>query len=143
VVVGVLVLAAAALLWRGWSLPAVGRGTDVVAGVCTGVLTTSTGTNGPPIVTVLHARGLDADAFRATATTVFLVLDLLAVLLFAGTGELGGGQVATAAVALPVVVAGGFLGYRARRLLSPAAFRRVVLLLLAATGAAAVVAGLT
>ena len=143
VVVGVLVLAAAALLWRGWSLPAVGRGTDVVAGVCTGVLTTSTGTNGPPIVTVLHARGLDADAFRATATTVFLVLDLLAVLLFAGTGELGGGQVATAAVALPVVVVGGFVGYRARRLLSPAAFRRVVLLLLAATGAAAVVAGLT
>ena len=143
VVVGALVLAAAALLWRGWSMPAVGRGTDVVAGVCTGVLTTSTGTNGPPIVTVLQARGLDADAFRATTTTVFLVLDLLAVCLFAGAGELGGGEVATALVALPVVVLGGFLGYRARRLLSPAGFRRVVLLLLTATGAAAVVAGLT
>ena len=143
VVVGVLVLVAAALLWRGWSMPAVGRGTDLVAGVCTGVLTTSTGTNGPPIVTVLHARGLDSEAFRATATTVFLVLDLLAVCLFTGAGELGASEALTAAVALPVVVLGGYLGYRARRLLTPAGFRRVVLLLLTATGAAAVLAGLT
>ena len=143
VVVGVLVLVAAVLLWRGWSMPVVGRGTDLVVGVCTGVLTTSTGTNGPPIVTVLHARGLDSDAFRATATTVFLVLDLLAVCLFTGVGELGAAEAVTAAIALPVVVAGGYAGYRARRLLTPAGFRRVVLLLLAATGAAAVLAGLT
>lgn len=141
-VVGVLVLAVAALLWRGWTLPAAGRTTDVVAGLWTGVLTTSTGTNGPPVVTVLTARGLGSEAFRATATTVFLVLDLLAVCLFTGTGELGAAEGVTALVALPVVVAGGYLGYRARRLLSPAGFRRVVLLLLTATGVAAVLAGL-
>lgn len=143
VVVGVLVLVAAASLWRGWSLPATGRGIDLVAGLCTGVLTTSTATNGPPIVTMLQARGLAPAAFRAMATTVFLVLDLLAVCVFTATGELDGTDLAVAAVALPVVVVGGYLGFRARRLLTPAAFRRVVLLLLAATGAAAVLAGLT
>lgn len=143
VLVGVLVLAAATSLWRGWSLPAAGRATDLVAGLATGVLTTATATNGPPVVTLLHARGVGPEVFRAMTTTVFLVLDLLAVCLFVATGDLGAAEVTTAAVALPVVLVGGFLGYRARRLLSPAAFRRVVLLLLAATGVVAVLAGLT
>lgn len=141
-VVGLLVLAVVVLLWRGWSLPVTGRPTDVVAGLWTGVLTTSTATNGPPVVTLLTARGLGAEAFRATATTVFLVLDLLAVGLFAATGELGRSELVTALVALPAVVVGGLLGHRARHLLSPAAFRRLVLLLLAATGCAAVLAAL-
>ena len=143
VVVGVLVLAAAASLWRGWSLPAAGPVTDVVTGLFTGVLTTSTATNGPPVVTLLHARGLAPEAFRAMAISLFLVLDLVAVCLYAGTGDLGAEEAVRAVVVLPVVVGGGFVGYRARHLLSPAGFRRVVLLLLAATGVAAVVAGLS
>lgn len=142
VLVGVLVLLAVLVLATGWRFPAVSRTADVATGVLTGVLTTSTGTNGPPIVTLLQARRLQPREFRATVTLVFLVLNLAALVVFAVTGALTGEVLLTALWCAPGLVVGGVLGYRVRTVLAPAAFRVLVLGLLTAAGATAIVAGL-
>ena len=142
VVVGVLVLAAVVVLARGWRFPAVSPGTDLATGVFTGLLTTSTGTNGPPIVALLQARRLPPHEFRATVTLVFLVLNLAALTVFGVTGTLTRDVLETALWSVPSLLLGGWLGYRVRRLLPAAMFRRLVLLLLTVAGGTAVVTGL-
>lgn len=142
VVVGVLVLGAVVVLARGWQFPAVSPGTDLATGLFTGLLTTSTGTNGPPIVALLQARRLPPREFRATVTMVFLVLNLTALAVFAVTGTLTRAVLETALFSLPALLLGGWVGYRVRQLLPAELFRRVVLLLLTVAGATAVVTGI-
>lgn len=142
VVVGLLVLAAVVVLARGWRFPAVSPGTDLATGVFTGLLTTSTGTNGPPIVALLQARRLPPHEFRATVTLVFLVLNLAALAVFGVTGTLTLDVLETALWSVPALLLGGWIGYRVRRLLPAAMFRRLVLLLLTVAGGTAVVTGL-
>lgn len=142
VLVGVLVLGAVLVLASGWRFPAVSASTDVATGLLTGVLTTSTGTNGPPIVTLLQARGLPPREFRATVTLVFLVLNLAAIAVFGAAGALTGEVLLTALWCVPALVVGGGVGYRVRTLLAPPAFRRLVLGLLTVAGATAVLAGI-
>jgi len=142
VMVGVLVLVAVVVLARGWQFPAVSRSTDVATGLLTGVLTTSTGTNGPPIVTLLQARRLPPKEFRATVTLVFLVLNLAAITVFSVTGALTGEVLMTALWCVPALLVGGWVGYCARTLLPPEGFRRLVLVLLTVAGVTAVLTGL-
>lgn len=142
VIIGVLVLLAVAVLALGPPFPAVSRPMDVATGALTGLLTTSTGTNGPPIVTLLQARRLPPREFRATVTLVFLVLNLAAIAVFAVTGTFTWEVLGTALRSVPALVVGGWLGYRARTWVPPAAFRRLVLGLLTVAGATAVLAGL-
>ncbi len=141
VAIGVLVLVATALLVRRPTARA-SSAVDLVAGVLVGALTTSTGTNGPPAVVLLQSRGLRPDQFRATLTSVFLAVDLVAVAVFAAFGDLGLEVAGYAAWSVPALLVGGLLGQRARRLLSPDTFRAAVLVLLAATGVGAVVTAL-
>ena len=72
VVIAIAVIAFSLLLWRGARVPA-GRGTDVTAGFTAGILSTSTGTSGPPIVIALSAKQLEPAVFRATISAIFLV----------------------------------------------------------------------
>ena len=88
-------------------------------------LTTSTATNGPPVVTLLQARQLSPEEFRATVTAVFLTLDLVATGVFAATGAFTGPG--AAAWCLPGLISGGLAGHHARSLLSPRRFRMLVL----------------
>lgn len=142
VVVGVLVLAAVVVVARGWQFPAVSPAADLATGLFTGLLTTSTGTNGPPIVALLQARRLPPREFRATVTLVFLVLNVAALGMFVVTGTLTRGVLETALWSVPALLAGGWIGYRVRQLLPAEVFRRFVLLLLTVAGVTAVVTGL-
>lgn len=138
VLIGIAILLTVGMLARGLVLKSASRPIDLVAGTLTGILTTCTGTNGPPIVTVLHARKVTPEVFRATTSTVFCVLDVLAVAVFAVSGHLTGSLVVTAAWTVPGLAAGAWVGIRARQLLSPTTFRILVLVLLSATGATAI-----
>jgi uncharacterized membrane protein YfcA len=115
---------------------------DLAAGVLVGVLTTSTGTNGPPAVVLLHARRLRPEQFRATLTTVFLAVDVAAVAVFTAGGDLDLRTAAVAAACAPALLVGALAGRGCRRLLSPEAFRVGVLLLLTGSGASAVISAL-
>lgn len=139
VIIGAITLVAVAVLAAGFRLHRASTRLDLGTGLLVGILTTCTGTNGPPLVSVLHARHVSPPVFRATAATVFLLLDIVAVGLYAVTGHLGLDLIVTTALGIPGLLVGAWLGIRARRLLSPATFRVLVLALLTATAVTAIV----
>lgn len=136
---GVSVLIATALLARRISLAHVGPGLDYGAGFVSGVLNTSLGTNGPPLVFALQSRQIDPAGFRATIQTVFAVGNLLAIPLFVADGKVTSDGLIATAVAVPAWLIGIGLGWPLRRLVHGDRFRILVLGLLAAAGVTAIV----
>ena len=142
-VIGVAVLVAVVVIAAGLDLRHVGPGLDVGAGVLSGALTMSAGVNGPPLVFVLQARHFPPARFRATITTVFAVLDIISIIVFAAIGDVDGDVLAAIAVSLPGLAVGAVAGISLRRHLDPPRFRRLVLTLLTVAGISAIAAALT
>jgi uncharacterized membrane protein YfcA len=142
IVIGVAVLVSVLVIARGLDLRHAGRGLDVGAGALSGALTMSSSVNGPPLVFTLQARQFDPVRFRSTITTVFAVLDVVGIIIFAAAGEIGGEQLTAIAVALPGVALGAVAGIGLRRYLSPVRFRGFVLVLLTIAGVTAIVSAL-
>jgi uncharacterized membrane protein YfcA len=138
VALGTSVLVATAMLARQVSLAHVGPGLDAGAGFLSGVLSTSLGTNGPPIVFDLQSRGLDPDRFRATIQTVFAAGNLVAVPLFVANGTVTVDGLTGAVIAVPAWLTGLVLGRPARRHVAGPRFRVLVLSLLTAAGASTI-----
>lgn len=82
--IGVVVLSAVWVLARTPSLPS-GVRVHLVAGASSGILLTSTGMNGPPLVLALHGN-LERRAFRATLQSIFAVQEIFAIAAFAYMG---------------------------------------------------------
>ena len=142
IVIGVAVLAAVVLIAAGLDLRHVGPGLDVGAGALSGALTMSAGVNGPPMVFVLQTRHFPPARFRATTTTVFAVLDIVSIVVFAAIGDVDGEVLTAVAVSLPGLAIGAFAGVSLRRHLDPRRFRWLVLVLLTVAGVAAIIAAL-
>lgn len=136
---GLLVLIAAGLLVRGPSLAHVGRALDYPAGFLSGVLNTSLGTNGPPLVFDLQARRLDPDRFRATIVAVFTLCNVAALALFVADDKITGDGVRAAALTVPAWIVGQAAGWPVRRHVHGERFRWLVLILLFAAGTTAIV----
>ena len=139
-VIGIAVLVAVVVIARGLDLRHAGPGLDVGGGVLSGALTMSAGVNGPPLVFVLQARHFDQQRFRGTITTVFMVLDVVSVVVFAVAGEYDRDVLIAVAVALPALAVGARAGIALRRHLDARRFRRLVLTLLTVAGISALVA---
>jgi hypothetical protein len=139
--IGVVVLVLTAWLWRGLRLPA-GPRTEISAGVVSGALSTSTGTNGPPLVIAFQATGMEREAFRATLAGCFLVQGAVALALFSVNGLVTSDVGRAFLVGMPAVVAGTTVGERLSARLHGRAFRVAVLVLLAGSGALAVAGAL-
>jgi uncharacterized membrane protein YfcA len=142
VVIGAAVLASVVVIARGLDLRHAGPGLDVGAGALSGALTMSSSVNGPPLVFTLQARQFGPVRFRSTITTVFAVLDVVGIIVFAAAGEIGGDELTAIAVALPGVALGAAAGIGLRRYLSPVRFRGFVLVLLVIAGVTAIVSAL-
>lgn len=138
VVIGLAVLVAVVVIGLGLDLRHAGPGLDVAGGVLSGALTMSAGVNGPPLVFVLQARHFDATRFRATITSVFFVLDVVSVAVFAATGDLDADVVQAVAAALPGLAVGAVAGVTLRRYLDARRFRTLVLGLLTVAGVSAI-----
>jgi hypothetical protein len=136
-VIGALVLLFALLMWRGWRLPDT-RLTEVIAGIVSGSLATSTGTSGPPIVITFHGRGLRPNAFRACLAGVFTLQGLATVGLFAAAGKFDADVWRVIAVGTPAMVAGWLAGNRLFVRIDPDRFRKIVLGMLVVSGLVAV-----
>jgi uncharacterized protein len=136
IAIAAAVIAFSLLLWRGARLPA-GRRTDGVAGFTSGVLATSTGTSGPPVVIALSAKRMEPAEFRATISMIFLVQGSVALVLFAIGGQITRDAVAVALAGLPGVIVGSIVGERGFRRLDTPTFRRVVLGMLFLSGVVA------
>ncbi|MFC7243793.1 sulfite exporter TauE/SafE family protein [Catellatospora aurea] len=136
--IALVTLGCTVIVWRGWRIAPNGwslRG----AGLLSGVLTTATATNGPPLVAALQAMRLEPRAFRATLALLFAAVSPVAVVGFALAGLLGARAVLVAAVGLPAAALGGWVGNRVFARFDAATFRRMVLGALVVSSAAALV----
>ena len=143
IVLGISVLVATALLARRLDLSHVGPGLDVACGFTSGVLNTSLGTNGPPLVFDLQARAVGASTFRATISTVFVFGNMLALTLFLIDGKVTADELRADLVAAPAWLLGQALGWPTRRHVHGERFRWLVLTLLFAAGVTANVFAVT
>lgn len=126
ILIAVVLVILVVVLATGLRLPS-GRVGQWAAGITSGVLLTSTGMNGPPLVVLLHSRQLPPRAFRGTLQAVFCAQDAVAVALFAVAGLLSPLVGVLAVSGVLGVPLGWWLGDRLFGLLSPAQFRVVVL----------------
>ncbi len=138
-VVGVTVILFALLLLSGlirhlperpWMAP--------LAGLVSGVSSTSTGMSGPPLVLFFTVIGLPVAVFRATSVTYFLLIDLVGLPALLSQGVVSGSDVTLSLLLAPAAVAGRWAGSLLVPHVTPARFRRVVLVLLLGTGAIAI-----
>lgn len=140
VVLGVVVVAAAVLLSRGYRMHHSSRRAELSLGFVSGVLNTSLSTNGPPLVFLLHARRYEPNAFRGTISRVFLYSNAVSVTMFVGAGKVHGPAAMAALVAVPFVFLMQWLGAKVQPHLHGDRFRILVLSLLFLSGASAVAA---
>lgn len=129
------VIAVAVLFLLGFRLTGTpGRGTIVATGALAGVMNGVAGLSGPPLVFLYLTRADSLSVGRATLIAFFFVTDA-AALVFAWIGGIIQRETATtAALLVPFLLAGVFVGERAFRGTSPERFRQVVLWLLILTG---------
>ncbi len=138
VVIGVSVFVGIGVMLQGKDLRSVGPVLERVMGFISGILLTSTSTNGPPLVLGLQARRLAPDVFRSTIATIFFIAGLGSVVAFALLGELTMVVFVYAGVALPTVVLANRLGLVTADRIQPRVFRVLVLVLLVIAGASSI-----
>jgi uncharacterized protein len=109
--IGAVVVAITVALAFGLRLPA-SDVTDAIAGLVSGALATSTGTNGPPLVIALHGKEYAPEQFRATLAAIFLTQSIAGVALFAAAGRITSEVGRVSLVGYPAVVAGLLAGER-------------------------------
>jgi uncharacterized membrane protein YfcA len=102
--------------------PVGGRALEGLAGFVSGVLATSTSTNGSPLVLLLRSRGLSPEVFRSTLNTVFSIVSFVSIAVFAIGGKLTGEALVGTLVGVPGVGLGMYMGARLRVLASPDVF---------------------
>jgi uncharacterized membrane protein YfcA len=139
ILIAVAVLAAVAVLWSGPQLHQAGSALDIGGGFVSGALATSTGTNGPPIVLVLQARGYEPDDFRATLSACFVLINSGVTVLFFATGRADTEVLPLVLWSLPMLAVGWWIGVKVRTRIPPERFRHIALGLLGLAAAVSVV----
>jgi uncharacterized membrane protein YfcA len=114
---------------------------DWIAGVVSGALAIATSTNGPPLVILLRAKRLSPNEFRSTINSIFSVIAMVSIAVFAVGGRVTTDVMIATALSIPGLVVGIAVGRRIRSRLSDSIFWRLVLMLLVATAVASIVTG--
>ncbi len=133
--VGVIVVFSALLLVRDVRLPGADtRWGTLVAGSTSGMLSTSTGLAGPPIVLLLASRGLPKHEFRGTSALYFLPMSVAGIAVLALRGLVDASEVPLGLLLVPAAIVGKALGTALLKRVSERAFRAVTLGLVILTG---------
>jgi uncharacterized protein len=138
-IIGAVVLVLATVIASGFRVTRGAHAVNVVSGFAGGVLSTSTGTNGPPLVLGLRAQGLSAQEFRSTLSALFVVSGTVTILLFTAAGRVDGDALAITAIGYPFVALGWVTGDRLAPRVDERFFARLVVVLLYASALGAVV----
>lgn len=125
--------------------PRLPLGRTAALGVLVGMLTTSTGTNGPPMVLWLTHLGLRPAELRDTLFVTFTSLSALGLLTLVLSGSFQPGPVGPLGLLglIALVLVGRALGWAVFRRLPETLFRRAGLTLVAVLGLVSLYAGLT
>lgn len=132
VALAMFVLAATALLWRGLALRTMPNQTASLAiGGAAGVANGAFGIGGPPVILFYFASPAGNAVGRASLIAYFLFTDAVGLGVMGAQGIVGWSNVLLAAILLPPLVAGVWLGGRGFKSADPQTFRKFVLALLA------------
>ncbi len=132
---GVILIGYAAYNLIGWAVPPLrNRLWAYVAGFTSGILSGAFNTGGPPVIVFADARRWTADRFRGNLQTYFLFISLFLIVSHGVTGHLTANVWRTAAVGVPALVVGQFIGARLCHYINPDLFRRLVLVFLLLLG---------
>lgn len=110
------------------------RGLAPVLLILAGVVHGAYGSGGPLLVYVLSRRGLDKSVFRATLSTIWLVLGLALLTGYATQGLVTRDTLTTSAALVPSLALGLLLGERGHARVDASTFRLLTLVLLLAGG---------
>ena len=127
----VFVLSAAVLLVQGYALQRMpGPAFTFAAGTASGLFNGSFGMGGPPVILLFFSSPAGAAAGRASIIAFFLLTDVTGLAWQGWNGLLSLATLYRAALFLPPLAAGIWLGNRSFKHADPKAFRRWVLRLL-------------
>jgi uncharacterized membrane protein YfcA len=135
VLIAVTVAAAALAIGVGVRVRPAGPRADLAAGFLSGMLGTSTGTSGPPIVLCLQSRGMPARPMRATLSWYFAATGWVSVVLLAARGHVHRADVLVSLAAIPILLASWSVGARSFGALTQTHYERLVVALLLAAAA--------
>ena len=146
VLIAVSVVISVLVLWRNPRIPRLGGRSgarlELGAGLVSGALATSTGTNGPPVVLALQAQGYRPDPFRATLCATFAAINGAVLAWFVISRQLDWAVMPMGLWCLPLLLGGWWIGTRVGGRIPAHRFRLVVLSLLLVSAVASVVAAL-
>ena len=114
----------------------------VTAGLCCGVLQTSIGMSGPPVVILLTAIDGGKNEMRKTLVTFFLFMNVISLPFFFFSKSLTFQRVSVGFFALPVVFLGAYLGNKVVAKISQKAFRLLALITICITSLVSICSGL-
>lgn len=138
--VGVVVAVSALLLFRGARLPGSdSRWSDGIAGGSSGLLATTVGISGPPVILLLASRGLAKRAFRANIALYFVFTSVASLAALYLRGLVEPSHLLLAAALVPAAFAGKVAGTALLDRFSEKAFRSLTLGLILATGIGATI----
>jgi uncharacterized protein len=142
-VLAIVVLVAVTVLASGWRIRSTNTNrVDAMTGFVSGILNTTTGTNGPPLVVNLTSQNVEPNRMRATTSGVFFVSGLVALALFSARGYVGREEVLLGAAGLPFAVVGQRVGTHLSPLVGEHIFRRMIYVLLVGASISSAVAAL-
>lgn len=126
------VLVATLLLWRGFALKTMpGLVASTAAGAASGFANGAFGIGGPPVILFYFASPAGGMVGRASVIAYFLATDLIGLAFQWREGLLTWDAALRAAIFLPPLLAGIWLGARSFKSADPAVFRKYVLAILA------------
>lgn len=143
VLAGSLSLVFAILLFLKPFKAARSRSAVAIAGLFSGLLHTSIAMSGPPVVLLLAGQRTEKDIVRRTFAAFFLVMSVVSVGLFAGTGTITQQGLMLGLLSMPGAVLGAYAGATMARYVSQRQFTFLVLALVCITGILTIYSGLT
>ena len=128
----IFVLAATGLLWLGYETKTMpGPVASTLAGAASGLTNGAFGIGGPPVILFYFSSPAGAAAGRASLTAFFLATDVIGLANQSYQGLITWDAATRAALWLPPLIAGIWVGARSFKSVNQALFRKVVLVLLA------------
>ena len=115
---------------------------DAMAGFISGILNTSTGTNGPPLVFTFSGQNLEPDRTRGSLAYVFGWSNVVGIALFAFKGLITAETLILAVASMPGILVGRRIAKPIADRLSPENFRRLAIATLVTTGFVGIVKAL-
>ena len=133
VALAMFVLAATALLWRGFALKSMPNAAATLGiGAAAGAANGAFGAGGPPVILFYFASPAGHAVGRASMIAYFLLTDAIGLAFLGREGLVTAAAGVRALIFLPALLAGVWYGARRFKGADPARFRRWVLAILAA-----------